>query len=134
MIHPAHLHPKRHIFHGHATGVAAHFRRPGDYVLPVQSSSALPVIGGHCECKVGSKKLGKWVSFKSAHTTAHGDYVKAAEGVATTRGKLPFHKAATETRVSARVRGLVILGRVQIADLQLGLISRSARGTAQPPI
>jgi hypothetical protein len=134
MIHPKHLHPKRYVFHGHATGVAAHIRRPGDYLLTVQGTAALPVIGGHSEAKVGPKKPSKWVSFKSSSASAHGDYVKPAEGVATTRGKLPFHKAATETKVSARVRGLTILDRVHIADLSLGLISRSARGTAQPPI
>jgi hypothetical protein len=134
MIHPTHLHPKRYIFHGRASGVAAHIRRPKDVLLPVQGCAALPVIGGHSECKIGPKKLSKLVSFKSALTSAHGDYVKAAEGVATTRGKLPFHKAATETRVTARVRGLEILGRVHIADLSLGLVSHSAIGAAQPPI
>jgi hypothetical protein len=134
MIHPKHLHPRRHVFHGHASGVAAHIRRPTDAVLTVRSSCALPVTGGRCENKVPATKLGKWVSFKSASTSAHGDYVKASEGVATTRGKLPFHKAATETRISARVRGLDILGRVQITDASLGLISRSARGKSQPPI
>jgi hypothetical protein len=133
MIHPKHLHPSRHVFHGHASGVAAHIRRPKDDMVKVHGSVTLPVIGGHCESKVKAKK-NKWFSFKAASTTAHGDYVKKTEGVATTRGKLPFHKAVTETTVSARVRGLVILGRVSIANLSLGLISRSARGTAQPPI
>src|SRR5437016_1993620 len=106
MNHPKELHPKRHVFHAHASGVAGHIRRPKDAVLMVQGSCALPVIGGHCESKVGPTRLQQLVSFKSAHTSAHGDYVKAAEGMATTRGKLPFHKAATETRVTARVRGV----------------------------
>src|SRR5689334_18997263 len=116
MTHPIELHPRRHVFHAHASGVAAHIRRPSDAVLDVKSVSALPVIGGHCENKVGRTKLGKWVSFQSAHTSAHGDYVSAAQGVATTRGK-PFEEAATVTTVSARVQGLTILGRVKIADL-----------------
>src|SRR5690349_5029607 len=94
MIHPKHLHPARYVFHGHASGVAAHIRRPKDLVA-VHSCSALPVIGGHHEHRVGAKKLGKWGSFQSAHTSAHGDYANPAEGVRTTRGKLPFHKAAT---------------------------------------
>ena len=134
MIHPKNLHPKRHIFHGHASGVAAHIRRPGDTIVSVEGCSALPVTGGHCESKTGRRKLGKWVAFQSASTSAHGDYVNRAEGVATTRGKLAFHKAATETRVTARVRGLEILGRIHIANASLGLISRSAKGKAQPPI
>jgi hypothetical protein len=127
------LHPKRHVFHGHASGVAAHIRRPKDAVLDVKSCSTLPVIGGRAEQKIGQTKLGKWVSFQSAFTSAHGDYENAAHGVATTRGK-PFEDAATVTRVSARVRGLTILGRVSIADLNLFMESRYAKGTVQPSI
>jgi hypothetical protein len=134
MTHPKKLHPRRFVFHGHATGVAAHIRRPQDLILDVQSSSALPVIGGHCENTVGPVTLGKWVTFESAYTSAHGDYVDGAEGVATTRGELAFDAATTETRVSARVKGLAVLGRVFVADLAIGLKSRSAQGTEQPPI
>ena len=76
------LHPRRHVFHGHASGVAAHIRRPKDVVLDVKSCSTLPVIGGRAEQKVGKTKLGKWVSFQSAYTSAHGDYENAAHGVA----------------------------------------------------
>jgi hypothetical protein len=134
MNHPKRLHPRRHVFHGHATGVAAHIRRPQDAVLSVQGSSALPVIGGHCESRVGPTTLGQWVSFESIETSAHGDYADAEEGVKTTRGEVAFDAAETHTRVSARVRGLAILGRVHIADLQLGMFSRNAPGTAQPSI
>jgi hypothetical protein len=133
MIHPKHLHPARHVFHGHATGVAAHIRRPGD-AAALHSSAALPVIGGHYESKVGPKRIGKWASFQSAHTSVHGDYVDERQGVATTRGKVAFHRAPTATRVAGRVRGLDILGRVQIADMSLGLIASSARGKGQPSI
>jgi len=127
------LHPRRHVFHGHASGVAAHIRRPKNAVLDVKGCSTLPVIGGHTEHKVGKTKLGKWVSFQSAHTSAHGDYENAAHGVATTRGK-PFDEAATKTSVSARVRGMNILGRVSIADLNLYMESRTGPGMAQPSI
>ena len=115
MKHPKKLHPRQYVFHGHATGVAAHIRRPADAVMSVQSSSVLPEIGGHCENTVGPSTLGKWVSFDSAFTSVHGDYIHAHEGVATTRGELPFDAAATETRVSARVRGLAIqIGRAHV--------------------
>lgn len=132
MNHPKKLHPRRHVFLGHAIGVAAHIRRPDDTTMTVQGSSALPETGGHCESNVGPGTLGKWVKFDSAYTSAHGDYVSAPEAVAMTRGELPFDGGAAETRVTARVRGLAILGRVQIAELSLGLTSRSAQGTAQP--
>jgi hypothetical protein len=132
MNHPKRLHPRRYVFIGHAIGVSAHIRRPEDHVLPVQGSSAIPETGGRSENNVGPKSLGKWVSFDSVTTSVHGDYVSAAEAVAMTRGELPFDGGPAETRVSARVRGLSILGRVNIADLSLGLVSRSAEGKAQP--
>jgi len=133
MTHPIELHPRRHVFHAHATGVAAHIRRPADAILEVKSVSALPVIGGRSESKVGRTRLGKWVSFQSAYSSAYGDYVSKAQGLATTRDK-PFEQAATVTRVSARVQGLTILGRVKIADLSLGMEARSAQGTVEPSI
>jgi hypothetical protein len=122
------------VFIGHATGVAAHIRRPEDQIMKVHAASAIPETGGHCENSVGKTTLGKWVSFDSAETSVRGDYVNAAEAVAMTRGELPFDGGEAETRVTARVRGLAILGRVQIAELSLGLVSRSANGTAQPTI
>ena len=80
------LHPRRYIFHGHASGVSAHIRRPETRLLPVQGCSSLPVIGGLSESKVGPQKLDKWVAFDAVSTSAHGDYVDPAEGVATTTG------------------------------------------------
>ena len=128
------LHPRRHIFRGHACGVSAHIRRPQDQLLPVQGCSSLPVTGGLAESNVGPQSLGKWVSFDAVSTSAHGDYVDAAAGVATTTGKVAFDAAPTHTRVKASVDGLVILGRVRVAHAAVGLISRSAVGQAQPVI
>jgi hypothetical protein len=127
------LHPRRHVFHGHASGVAAHIRRPKDAILDVKGASTLPVIGGHHEHKVGKTQMGKWVSFQSASTSAHGDYENPKHGLATTQGML-FEDAATVTTVAARVRGLNILGRVLIADLNLYMESRTAPGMVQPSI
>jgi hypothetical protein len=78
--------------------------------------------------------LDKWVSFGSVSTSAHGDYVDAEKGVATTRGEIAFDAVPTETHVTADVRGIVILGRVHIARAAVGLISRSAVGKEQPVI
>ena len=79
-------------------------------------------------------KLDKWVSFDSVTTSAHGDYVDAEQGVATTRGEIAFDAVPTVTRVNADVQGLVILGRVHVAHAAMGLISHSAVGTEQPVI
>src|SRR5215471_19209375 len=121
MKQPEDLHPSRHVFRGHASGVTAHIRRPKDAVLAAKGSSSLPVIGGRSQSKVGKTRLGKWVSFDSAQTLAHGDYVEAAHGVAATHGD-PF-TAPAETRVTSRVRNLSILGKVKIKSLSLGLVT-----------
>ncbi|MCX6627868.1 MAG: hypothetical protein NTW28_09595 [Candidatus Solibacter sp.] len=128
------LHPRRHIFHGHASGVSAHIRRPESRLLPVQGSSSLPVTGGFSESNLGPQKLDKWVSFEAVSTSAHGDYVDAAAGLATTTGAVAFDAAPTETRVRAAVHGLVILGRVHVAHAAMGLVSHSAVGQEQPVI
>lgn len=128
---PAQLHPRRFVFRGHSSGVAAHIRRPEKQLLPVQGCSALPVTGGYHESKVEANQLGKWVSFDAISTSAHGDYVDAAQGVATTRGEIAFDAAPTKTTVTATVTGLVILGRVHIGHAAIGMTSHSPVGTAQ---
>ncbi len=128
------LQPRRYIFRGHASGVSAHIRRPQDQLLPVQGCSSLPVIGGFAENKVGPQRLDKWVSFDAVSTSARGDYVDPAAGVATTTGAVAFDAPPTETRVKSEVHGLVILGRVHVAHAAVGLISRSPIGKEQPVI
>jgi hypothetical protein len=134
MIHPKHLHPARYVFHGQCSGLAAHIRRPQDSVLSVQACSSLPTVGGHCEYYEGPGTLGKWVAFDSAWSSCDGDYVDAAEGVATTTGDLDSDKAATEIRSAARVRRLVVLGRVHVAEAAIGIVARSVPGNDQPRI
>lgn len=128
------LHPRRYIFRGHASGVSAHIRRPGNQLLPVQGCSSLPVTGGLSESKIDANSLGKWVSFDAVSTSAHGDYVDADAGVATTRGEIPFDAVPTETRVKSEVHGLAILGRVHVAHAVAALTSQSAVGGSQPLI
>jgi hypothetical protein len=128
------LHPRRYVFRGHSSGVAAHIRRPEKHVLPVQGCSSLPVTGGLSESKLGPIQLGKWVSFDAVATSAHGDYVDAEAGIATTRGEVAFDAVPTMTHVTSSVHGLVILGRVHIGYAAMGLISRSAEGKSQPVI
>jgi hypothetical protein len=128
------LHPRRYIFRGHASGVSAHIRRPENQLLPVQGCSSLPVIGGFAESRVGPQKLDKWVSFDAVSTSAHGDYVDPATGVATTTGEVAFDAAPTQTKVQSDVTGLTILGRVHVAHAAVGLTSRSPQGQEQPSI
>jgi hypothetical protein len=128
------LHPRRYIFRGHASGVSAHIRRPENQLLPVQGCSSLPVIGGFSESEVGPRKLDKWVAFDAVSTSAHGDYVDAGEGVATTTGAIAFDVPPTQTTVKSEVKGLVILGRVRVGRAAVGLISHSPKGKEQPEI
>jgi hypothetical protein len=128
------LHPRRYIFRGHANGVSAHIRRPEKHLLPVQGCSSLPVIGGLSESQVGPKNLDDSVSFEAVSTSAHGDYVDAAAGVATTTGAVAFDVPPTQTTVKSEVKGLVILGRVHVGRAAVGLISHSPKGKEQPEI
>jgi hypothetical protein len=128
------LHPRRYVFRGHASGVSAHIRRPEDQLLPVQGCSNLPVIGGYHETNLGPNQLGKWVSFDAVSTSARGDYRDPADGVATTTGAIAFDAAPIQTTVLADVRGLVILGRVNVARAAIGLVARSPEGNADPSI
>jgi hypothetical protein len=131
---PSQLHPRRHVFRGHSAGVSAHIRRPEKQLLPVQGCSALPVTGGSHESKVEAKQHNKYVSHGPIATSAYGDYVDAGDGVATTLGTVAFDAVPTETRVTAIVQDLSILGRVHVGLAAMGLISRSADGTGQPVI
>jgi len=128
------LHPRRHVFYGHANGVSVRIRRPQNHLLPVQGCSSLPVTGGLSESNVGPKQFDDFVSFESVATSAHGDYVHADQGVDTTLGKLPFHQAPTKTMVRSDVRGLVILGRVHVGRATAGIVVRSPAGKNQPSI
>jgi hypothetical protein len=127
------LHPRRHVFRGHSAGVAAHIRRPAEVPLAVQGCSALPVTGGSHESNVEAKEHNKYVSHGPITTSAYGDYVSAADGIATTLGKA-FDAVPTETRVTASVQDLAILGKVHVGLAAMGLNSRSADGTGQPSI
>ena len=128
------LHPRRHVFRGHSAGVAAHIRRPEKILLDVQGCSALPVTGGSHQSNVEAKQHNKYVSHGPITTSAHGDYVNASDGVDTTLGKVAFDAVPTETRVTASVQDLEILGKVHVGLAAMGLISRSADGTGQPTI
>jgi hypothetical protein len=100
----------------------------------VQGCSSLPVIGGLAESTVGPQKLDKWVAFDAVSTSAHGDYVDPAEGVATTTGAIAFDVPPTQTTVKSEVKGLVILDRVHVGRAAVGLISHSPKGKEQPEI
>jgi hypothetical protein len=100
----------------------------------VQGSVSLPVTGGLAESNLPAGNLEKWVSFGSIATSAHGDYVDAEQGVATTRGEVAFDEAPAVTRVRAAVHDLEILGRVKVAHAAMGLTAHSAVGREQPVI
>src|SRR4051812_37776541 len=98
--------PRRYAFAGNASGLSFHIRRPVDAILPVQAASSLPITGGIHESRVGPGSLPKpgssdnYVSFKSATTTAHGDYVDPKLAVAMTRKEVAFDAVPTSTNVT----------------------------------
>ena len=136
--------PRRFVFRGNASAVAAHIRRPVDLLLPVQAPSSLPVTGGLSEGAAGPTRWGErkpttrnkattYVSFDSASTRVYGDYVDAEKAVAMTLGKLRFDEVPTQTTVSAEVQNLVMIGRVTVGLASLSLQSLST-DSGEPPI
>jgi len=126
--------PRRFIFRGQASGVAAHILRPVDRQLPVQAASSLPVIGGLSESKVGPGRLQRYVSFLSAATSAAGNFQDAKQAVAITNGELAPDAAPTETTVTARVRRIEVLQRLSIGLAEARIVARSPEPGAQPSI
>ena len=61
--------PRRYVFRGNASGVAAHIRRPVDLLLPVQAASSLPTTGGLSESRVGPTKWGERKATKGNKAT-----------------------------------------------------------------
>jgi len=118
--------PRRVIFGGNASGVAAHILRPENRILHVQAASALPVIGGISEAKAGPISFANFLHFDSAATSAHGDFVEA--------GTYADEKIA-RTTVTAKVRGLQVGSRFFAGVADAGLVSQTPpKGSNQPSI
>ena len=128
------LHPRRYVFRGHSTGVAAHIRRPDKHFVQVQGCSALPPTGGHHEEKVEAKRHNELISHGPISTSAYGDYADAQAGVDTTYGTVAFDAVPIENRVTASVQDLDILGRVHIGLAAMGLSATCAQNGNQHEI
>lgn len=120
--------PRRFIFHGNATGVAARIRRPEYKLLPVHASSTVPTTGGSSESKTGPANLDDYLAFDSAETEAHGDYVDPDAALAMTHGTVGFDAVATKTVVTSKVRGLRVGRRFRVGVADAGLTSYSPEG------
>jgi hypothetical protein len=136
--------PRRYVFRGNASGVAAHIRRPVDLLMPVQAASSLPTTGGLSESQAGPTCWGErkptrgnkaitYVSFDSATTRAYGDYMDAEKAVAMTLGKLRFDEVPAQTTVSAEAQNLVMIERVAVGMASMTLQSLSTV-SGEPPI
>src|SRR5262245_39619690 len=112
--------PRRFVFRGNASGVAAHIRRPVNILLPVQAASSIPTTGGLSESTAGPLVWGgrtpsgtksfridsdAYIRFDSASTRVTGDFVDEKCAIAMTHGELGFDEAATATTVSSEVKG-----------------------------
>jgi len=130
----ADLHPKRYVFHGYASGVSAHIRRPERRLFATKGCSALAVTGGLAEDEHPAGAFDRWVSYDAVRTRAHGDYADADLGEATTRGTVAFDAVPTETTVTAEVLGFDVLKRLHVDRLRLNLMARSSKPGEQPVI
>jgi len=127
--------PRRVIFGGNASGVAAHIRRPENRILHVQAASALPVIGGISEAKAGPISFANYLHFDSAATSAHGDFVEQRPSEVIASGGKHAEEKIARTTVSAKVRGLQVGSRFFAGVADAGLVSQSPpKGSNQPSI
>lgn len=124
--------PRRFLFRGFASGIAAHIRRPTDEILPVQAASALPITGGVSESKAGPQRLSDYLSFESASTSAVGDYANARKALAMTHGELAPGDIPTQTTVIARVEGAQVQSRLKVA-LVVAQVNGKSPESGEPP-
>jgi hypothetical protein len=136
---------RRFVFHGSATGVSMHIRRPVDMLMPVQAASALPVTGGHWESRVGPVQWGQrtppavkssegitslattYVSFDSALTSVTGRHTDSAACIAMTLGTVAYADVPAETTVFSEVSKLAVIGRFSVDITSMQLRSQSAQ-------
>ena len=126
--------PRRFLFRGYATGVAARIRRPSDEMLCVQAACALPVIGGSCESKAGPQKLSDYLSFEAASASAVGDFVNPKKAVAITLGQVAADEVPAQTTVISRVEKAAFQGRFTVALAQAQLNGRSPKDGELPAL
>ena len=124
---------RRFIFRGNASGVAAHIRRPGDEVIPVQAASSLPVIGGISESEANGRESA-YVRFERAKTSARGDFDDRDKAVEITNHKCRPDSVPTTTTVTAEVTGLAFRDRVSVGRAAATFVSRSPKRRGQPSI
>jgi len=99
---------KRFIFFGNAVAFAAHIRRPNDYQFKAAASSCLPVTGGLAEATSGPQSYHDVISFKSASSSAQGDFADTRRAVDFTHGNFGDNELSTLTLVDSRLSGLKI--------------------------
>ena len=132
--------PRRYVFSGNAAALSFRIRRPTELAVPVPAASSLPVTGGVSESVAGPGRLpkpggdGDYVVYKSAKTSATGDYVDPKRAVAMTRHEVPFDSVPAYTNVNAEVTGVVSLGRVEIDLAAVAIQALSADYPEEPSI
>jgi hypothetical protein len=99
---------KRFIFFGNAVAFAAHIRRPGDYQFKAVASSCLPVTGGLAVSTSGPQSFENIITFKSASTSALGDFADTRRAIDFTQGNFAENELSTQTFVDSRLSGLKI--------------------------
>jgi hypothetical protein len=132
-----------YVFRGNASGVSFRVRRPVDLVLPVQAQSSLPATGGVSESRVGpvsfgprpvptnppvrglSSKATAYVTFDSAATTAHGDFLDTEKAVAATRGMAAYGDVPARTTVTSEVTNLSVIDRLKVGLIVMKMQSES---------
>jgi hypothetical protein len=127
---------RRFIFRGNASAIGGRIVRPTDTILDSNPASSLTVVGGRSVARAKATRLGEWVSFGGASTSAEGLFDDVKQQIEFTFGRVPEDALTTSTRVSADVVSLSVgdKPKLTIKHLNASLSSRSPNGSGEPAI
>jgi hypothetical protein len=110
----------RPIFNGTAIAVRGQIDWPTKLTIPVHGASCLAVNGGVSECKIGAKRFGKHLSFKSAFTRVSGSVNRSGDEMTTT--------------ATSQVTGVKIAQRLTVDTVEGTLRSSHAAEVAETAV
>jgi hypothetical protein len=127
---------RRFIFRGNAAALGGRIVRPADLLIESGVASSLTVAGGRSSARASAQRLGDWVSFASAETSAEGVFDDVKQHIERTYHRVREDALTMSTRVNADLTGLVIEGkpRLTVKRLHAAITSKSPTGSGEPAI
>lgn len=127
---------RRFIFRGNAAAVGGRIVRPSDTLLDAGVASSLTVAGGRSTARAGATRLGEWVNFGAATTSAEGVFDDVKQHIERTYHRVREDALSMTTRVHAEVTSFAVEGkpRLTVKRLHAAIVSKSPLGSGEPAI